>query len=82
MYVYLFRCMSRLGMLIRVTARAVLSIVNGEANFVDPAESQWCQALVAVNAGGFPAIFKLCGSHSYLAARRDSWQLIDKLRQG
>ena len=28
--------MSHLGMLIRVTARAVLSIVNGEANFVDP----------------------------------------------
>ena len=27
-------------------------------------------------------IFKLCGSHSYLAARRDSWQLIDELRQG
>ena len=77
-------CMSRLGMLIRVTARAVLSIVHGEANFVDPAERQWCQALVAVNAGAFefPAIFKLCGSHSYLAARRDSWQLIDKLRQG
>ena len=55
MYVYLFR---RLGMLIRVTARAVLSIVNGEANFVDPVERQWCQALVAVNgAGAFPAIF-------------------------
>ena len=45
MYVYLFRCMSRLGMLIRVTARAVLSIVNGEANFVDPAERQWCYRL-------------------------------------
>ena len=44
-YVYLFRCMSRLGMLIRVTARAVLSIVNGEANFVDPAERQWCYRL-------------------------------------
>ena len=38
MYINLFRCMSRLGMLIKVTARAVLSIVNGEANFVDPAE--------------------------------------------
>ena len=34
MYVYLFRCMSRLGMLIRVTARAVL--IEREANFVDP----------------------------------------------
>ena len=52
--------MSRLGMLIRVTARAVLSIVNGEANFVDPAE---CGALHCRS----PAIFKLCGSISSLS---------------
>ena len=40
----------------------------------------WCSSLL--NAGAFPAIFKLCGFHSYLAAQRDSWQLIDELRQG
>ena len=32
-------------------------------------------------AGAFPAIFKLVGPIVYLAARRDSWQLIDGLRQ-
>ena len=32
----MYKCMSRLGMLIRVTARAILSIVRGRS-LVDPA---------------------------------------------
>ena len=43
MYVYLFRCMSRLGMLIRVTARAVLSIEWG-GQFCGP-RCTWCSSL-------------------------------------
>ena len=65
MYVYLFRCMSHLGMLIRVTARAVLNIVSKEANIMDT---------VVLIASAFPAIF--VGPIIYLAAPRDSWQLI------
>ena len=37
MYVCMYKCMSSLGMLIRVTARAILSIVRGRSLVVDPA---------------------------------------------
>ena len=43
MYIYLFRCMSRLGMLIRVTARAILSIERG-GQFCGPRCITWCSS--------------------------------------
>ena len=66
MYVYLFRCMSRLGMLIRVTARAILSIERGD-NFVDPGQCTWCSPAQSLRSSWVLV---------YLAAWRDSWQLI------
>ena len=59
MYVYLFRCMSHLGMLIRVTARAVLNIVNKEANIMDPV------VLFVADRRRLPC--DLCASHNLFA---------------
>ena len=60
--------MSRLGMLIRVTARAVLSI----GQFCDPGVRG------ALITGAVPPI--LVGPIVYLATWRDSWQLIGEVK--
>ena len=71
-YIYLFRCM---GMLIRVTARAILSIERG-GQFCGPRCIMWCSSLCWSPALSLQSSWVLV----YLAAWRDSWQLIVEVK--
>ena len=69
MLICMYKCMSHLGMLIRVTARAILSIVRGRS-LVDPTPGALCCWSIAAFPANYP-IFT--GPVVYLAARRADW---------
>ena len=69
--------MSCLGMLIRVTARAVLSIEWG-GQFCGPRRTWSVLFVVLPITGTVPPI--LVGPIVYLAAWRDSWQMIGEVQ--